>query len=252
MRIVAWNIRAGGGKRAAGILAQLLKWRPDVIGLSEFRGTPASQWLAGELATAGYGAQLSSVSSRHPAKNALLLASREPLHSIKAPRMPRHKERWLLAQTETQPRLTLGLMHVPNYTSPTLKYPFLAAVLKMVDHWSLGCGILLGDTNCGKRDLDEENPLGPRFQREHDWMNAMEQRNFVDAFRHLHGARREYTWYSHRNNGFRLDQAFCSPEIAPAIQRLRHLWGRDPDQPERRDALSDHAAIVIDLVSVKI
>ena len=170
MRIVSWNIRAGGGKRAAGILTQLLDWQPDVIGLSEFRGTAASQWLATELAAGGYASQLSSTNSRMPAKNALLLASRIPLQAIKAPRMPRSRERWLLAQVETQPRLSFGSMHLPNYATPGLKYPFLASLLKMVDHWALGPGLLFGDSNCCKRDLDEENPLGPRFKREHDWM----------------------------------------------------------------------------------
>lgn len=247
VRIVSWNIRAGGGKRAAGILAQLLDWQPDVIGLSEFRGTAASQWLATELAAGGYASQLSSTNSSLPAKNALLLASRFPLQAIKAPRMPRNRERWLLAQVESQPRLSFGLMHLPNYTTPELKYPFLTSLLKMVDHWALGPGLLFGDSNCCKRDLDEENPLGPRFKREHDWMVGMEQRGFADVFRYLHGGRREYTWYSHRNNGFRLDQAFSSPELLVAVKCLQHRWGFDPQQPQRRDALSDHAAIILDL-----
>ena len=252
MRIASWNIRAGGGKRASGILTQLLAWQPEVIGLSEFRGTDASQWLAAELAHAGYAHQLSSVNSKLPAKNALLLASRHPLQALKTPRMPRNRERWLLAEVETQPVLTLGLMHVPNHSTPALKYPFLAALLKMVNKWNHGPGLLIGDTNCGKRGLDEEKPQGPRFQREHDWIVDMEQRGFTDGFRHLHGDRREYTWYSHRNNGFRLDYAFCSPQLLPAVTGLRHTWGQNPEQPERRDALSDHAALIIELATDKI
>ena len=246
MRIVSWNIRAGGGRRITGILGQLVKWQPEIIGLSEFRDTGASRWLAIELKKAGFSHQLSSINSKHPARNALLLASRNPLHLVAAASMPRNQERWLLAQVETGPGLTLGLMHIPNHDSPTLKYPYLASVLKTVDKWGLGPGLLLGDTNCGKRDIDEENPLGPGFQREHDWMVGMEDRGFADAFRHLHGKRREYTWYSHRNNGFRLDHAFCSPQLLPALTGLRHAWGRDPEQPDRRDALSDHAALLID------
>ncbi len=252
MRIVSWNIRAGGGKRASGILAQLLEWQPEVIGLSEFRGTAASQWLAAELNAAGYCYQLSSINPKLPAKNALLLASRHPLLTLKVPRMPRNRERWLLAEVEIQPVLILGLMHIPNHTTPTLKYPFLTSVLKMAHKWNQGPGILLGDTNCGKRDLDEENPLGPKFQREHDWMVGMEQSGFADVFRHLHGDRREYTWYSHRNNGFRLDHAFCSPQLVPAVTGLQHAWGHDPEQPDRRDALSDHAAVIIEFATGKI
>jgi exonuclease III len=252
MRIVSWNIRAGSGKRATGVLAQLLAWQPEIIGLCEFRGTSASQWLACELDAAGYCYQLSSINSKLPAKNALLLASRYPLRAIKTRGMPRVRERWLMAAVDTQPALTLGLMHVPNYTAPDLKYPFLTSLLNMAKKWNRGPGLLIGDTNCGKRDLDEEKPQGPKFQREHDWIVDMEQHGFADAFRHLHGDRREYTWYSHRNNGFRLDHAFCSPQLVPAIAGLQHAWGSDSENSSRRDALSDHAAVLIDLETDKI
>ena len=252
MRIVSWNIRAGGGKRASGILAQLLDWRPDIIGLAEFRGTPASQWLASELALAGYDSQLTSISTKSPAANALLLASKFQLQPVDVPGMPKNKTRWLLARATTQPELVVGMMHIPNYTAPRLKYPFMAALLKMVKKWESGPGLLMGDSNCSNRDLDEENPLGPKFHREHDWMVGMEERGWKDSFRHLHGNRREYSWYSHRNNGFRLDQAFCSPELVPAIRGFRHAWGLNPEQPDRREGLSDHAALIVDLTADKI
>lgn len=247
LRIVSWNIRAGGGKRAAGILAQLLAWRPHTIGPCEFRGTAASQWLASELAAAGYPHQLTSVDRKRPAKNALLLASRFPLSSVSAARMPRNRERWLLARQQSKPALTLGMMHVPNYTTPSLKYPFLNSVLNMLKAWESSPALLLGDTNCTKRDLDEEKPQGNKFRREHDWLVAIEKRGWADGFRHLHGERREYTWYSHRDNGFRLDQAFSCPQLTPALARLRHVWGQDAGQPARRAALSDHAALILEL-----
>jgi len=252
LRIVSWNIRAGGGKRAEGILAQLLDWRADVIGLCEYRATSASQWLAAELDNAGYHHQLHSTNPDKPATNALMLASRAPLQAVRAPKMPKHRERWLLAQIQKPAPITFGLMHVPNYTAPKLKYPFLSALLKMTETWKSGPAVLIGDTNCGQRGLDEENPQGPRFKREHDWVVGMRQRGWVDAFRHLHGARREYTWYSHRNNGFRLDHAFCSPQLAGAISGVQHVWGRDSEQPGRRDALSDHAALLVDLTPPEI
>ncbi len=246
-RYLSWNIRAGGGRRAENILAQLRKWRAHTIGLCEFRGTGASQQLAAALADAGYRHQLSSIDPKRPATNALLLASREPLTAIRAPRMPSNPRRWILARAACEPELVIGLMHVPNYTSPELKYPFLRSVHDMIGRWRLGPALLLGDTNCGKRGLDEEKPQGSKFAREHDWLVGIEQRGWADVFRHLRGNRREYTWYSHRNNGFRLDYAFSSPELTPALTRLRHVWGRDPAAPERRDALSDHAALIVDI-----
>lgn len=251
IRLLSWNIRAGGGKRIAGILDQIMRWQPTIIGLSEFRGTAASQWLATELAAAGYPYQQSTVDPATPAKNALLLAAKQPLSPISLPAMPQNPLRWLPVQIATQPPLLLGLMHVPNYTTPTLKYPYLQALLEMVETWSHGPAILFGDTNCGKHAIDEEKPSSPKFQREHDWIVGMEERGWIDAFRHIHGDRREYTWYSHRNNGFRLDYAFCSPDLAGAINAVEHRWGSDtktvPTVTTPRHILSDHAALLLDL-----
>ncbi len=42
MRIVSWNIRAGGGRRLRDIADQLERWQPDVVAPSEFRGTAPS------------------------------------------------------------------------------------------------------------------------------------------------------------------------------------------------------------------
>ena len=138
-------------------------------------------------------------------------------------------------------------MHIPNYTEPKRKYPYMNAVLRLAKNWQEGPAIFMGDTNCGKSGIDEENPMANVFKREHNWMEAMEQRDWVDAFRHVMGDRREFTWYSHRNNGFRLDQAFCNPDIALSIDNVQHVWGQNIDFSNRRDALSDHAALILDL-----
>ncbi len=143
-------------------------------------------------------------------------------------------------------------MHAPNYTAPELKYPFLDAVRRLVARWDGTPGLIMGDTNCGKRAIDEENPSRTVFQREHDWMVAIEATGWLDAWRHRHGQRRSYTWYSHRDNGFRLDQGFFSPHFAAALKSVRHAWGKDAAQPGRRDALSDHAALIIDIEMEKI
>lgn len=35
MRVLFWNIMAGGGKRADAIVAQIIRWQPDIISLAE-------------------------------------------------------------------------------------------------------------------------------------------------------------------------------------------------------------------------
>ncbi len=243
MRIVYWNIRAGGGKRRAGIFAQLQAWQPDIIGLSEFRGTPASQLLAMQLHDAGWNHQLNSVDRTAARTNALLLAANMPLRKVETALDSLEPQRWLLAQTAA---FTVGLMHIPNFHTGR-KYPFHAAILDWLDSTTRTPIIFGGDTNSGKRGIDEERTDVLVFKKEHDWMEAIEARDWIDAHRHLNGLENVYTWYSHKNNGFRLDQAFLNPVIAPALVKVSHQWGHDPAQPERRDALSDHCAVIVDL-----
>src|SRR5437870_10033 len=85
MRIVAWNIRAGGGGRVGRIGRQLARWKPDVVALSEFRATPPSLALATVLAAGGLTHQLTTADPGQPGRNALLVASRWPLRQLRLP-----------------------------------------------------------------------------------------------------------------------------------------------------------------------
>jgi len=70
---------------------------------------------------------------------------------------------------------------------------------------------------------------------------------WADAFRLLRGEERAYTWYSpNGGNGFRIDQAFVNRAPRPRLSAARHEWGRAPGRRGRRDALSDHAALLLD------
>jgi exonuclease III len=77
-------------------------------------------------------------------------------------------------------------------------------------------------------------------------MDGMARAGWPDGFRHLHGNRREYTWYSpNKGNGFRLDEAFVHRSLLPRLDAVRYEWGRDGSS--RRDAVSDHAAVIVEL-----
>jgi len=102
VRVVAWNIRAGGGVRADAIARQLARWQADVVALSEFRATPPSARLAARLAACGLAHQLATCDPRTMTRNALLVpragvAARSPALR------PRERCRWLLV-TSTRRR----------------------------------------------------------------------------------------------------------------------------------------------------
>lgn len=241
MRIVFWNICAGGGVRARRIARRLVAWGPDVVALCEFRGTPPS--AAVSIALAEYGLPYQCTTAMG-ATNGLLLASRWPLRRVRGRAEPAEPGRWLLADVAAPSPLTVGVMHVPNRVTGR-KDVFFAEVLAMIGRWRRGPAVLLGDTNSGRPEVDEQVPVfGPR---EVAWLDAIERLGWADAFRSLRGAARAYTWYSpNGRNGFRLDQAFVNRALQPRLKGIAYDWGA-----RRRTggghALSDHAALVLDL-----
>jgi len=243
LRIISWNIRAGGGRRAEGIVSQLLQWQPDIIALSEFRGTDASQWIASELRTHGYPHQRTTTDRDNPATNALLLAARWPLRSVNLKHAPTNKRRWLHVNIASPTPIAVIAIHIPN-RSTGLKYPFMESATNVVKQWRGPAAVLLGDTNSGCIDIDEESPAFNKI--EDQWIKNMNELQWKDAFRLLHGNTRDYTWYSpNGRNGFRLDQAFIHPALHNRITTFEYAWGGNTEV--RREELSDHAAIILDI-----
>jgi exonuclease III len=246
MRIVAWNIRAGGGVRVSRIVRQLRRWTPDVVALSEFRATPPSGRLRAALAETGLVHQLTTADPRRPTLNALLLAARWPLTRVRLGAAPAQRTRWLLASIGAPLPLVLGALHVPNLVSG-VKYPFLDAVLACARGWRRGPALIVGDTNSGRRGLDEQVPVFSA--REEGWIDALASCGWADAFRHLRPTERAYTWYSpNGRNGFRIDQAFVNAALLAHLKDATYVWGGAASR-RRRDAVSDHAALIVDLAS---
>jgi exonuclease III len=244
MRIVAWNIRAGGGRRVGRIARQLGRWAPDVVALSEYRATPPSGSLARSLAQHGLAHQVTTADTRAPGRNALLVAARWPLRRVRLGAAPRDRSRWLVTLVDSPVPLVLGAMHVPNRVTG-LKYPFLDAVLACAQRWRRGPALFVGDTNSGRRSIDEES--AGFNAREEGWIDALAACGWHDAFRHLRAEARVYTWYSpNGRNGFRIDQAFVNAALLAHLKDAAYLWG-GASRRGRRDALSDHAALLVDL-----
>jgi exonuclease III len=247
LRIVAWNIRAGGGRRVELIAEHLERWRADVVALSEFRATPPSQQLRGTLEAQGLTFQVSTTDARVPASNRLLVASRWSIRIIRLRNAPAEPGRWCLMRVEAPRPFSLGAMHIPNQVTGR-KYPFHAAVLDVARAWRRGPGLFVGDTNSGRIGLDEEVPC---FSKHEDgWISALDDAGWRDAFRHLNRDTRTYTWYSpNGRNGFRLDQAFINRRLMPRLLDTRYEWALSPNSNGRSDAVSDHAAMIVDIAA---
>lgn len=243
MRLVSWNIRAGGGKRAEGIVRQIRHWQADIVALSEFRGTDASRWIADELRASGLRHQRKTVDPLNPSVNSLLLASRWPLRLVNTKHASDNPRRWLHANVASPDPIAIVTIHIPN-RSTGHKYPFLDAVIDTVTHWRGPPAVIMGDTNSGSITIDEESPAFNKI--EDQWIKTMNGLQWKDAFRLLHNDKRDFTWYSpNGRNGFRLDQAFLHPLLHSKLKRFDYIWGGDTSK--RREVLSDHASIVMEI-----
>jgi exonuclease III len=173
------------------------------------------------------------------------VAARWPLRRLRLRAAPLEPGRWLATAVTAPLPLIVGAMHVPNRVSGR-KYPFLDAVLGCALRWRHGPALLVGDTNSGRRDIDEETSA---FSvQEEGWIDGLAACGWLDAFRHLQADARAYTWYSpNGRNGFRIDQAFVNAALLSRLRKAAYVWGGHARR-ERRDALSDHAALLVDLV----
>jgi len=76
LRILAWNIRQGGGARLSAIIAALARHDAEILVISEYRGGDSAARLRAALATAGYRHQTTLLPP--PGKNGVLIAARHP------------------------------------------------------------------------------------------------------------------------------------------------------------------------------
>ncbi len=81
------------------------------------------------------------------------------------------------------------------------------------------------------------------------WLDSLASFGWRDGFRLRWPDRRFYTWFSpNGGNGFRLDQAFLNRSLQPRLRDVHYKWGVPANGASpRRDQLSDHAALLIEL-----
>ncbi|HKJ00090.1 MAG TPA: endonuclease/exonuclease/phosphatase family protein [bacterium] len=233
MRLLTLNLRHGGGRRMPALLTYLLRHEADVLVLTEHRHNPASSLLREGLREAGYAHQLASHDV--PRVNHLLVAARLPL--TPAPQRLLRVDRVRLLPVRVGGLLLVGV-HLPNLKA---KLPHWNALLKLAGRLDGERAVFMGDFNSGHHVQDVERPPFPFSASYEAYMGALEARGWADAWRRLHPEAREYSWYSHRQRGFRLDHAFLSPAC------LQTLRAAAFDHSVRESGASDHSALWVEL-----
>ena len=230
MRVLSWNIRAGGGGRTAAIVAAVAAHEADVLVISEYRDGDAGARLRAGLDQLGYRWRTTVV----PPKgcNGVLIASRRRFRQV-GPVSDAVAEPWRLVDVAIGNLLLTGV-YMPNLRA---KEPYWQALIGALGTRASRAALAIGDFNTCQAYLDE---AGASDVTAH-FLDAVAATGFCDLWRHRYPEEREFSWYSHRGNGFRIDHAFLSPR---ANTRAGAVWY---SHAERLAGLSDHSALLVEL-----
>jgi hypothetical protein len=152
VRLLAWNIRQGGGSRLAGIVAALARHDADVLILSEYRGGDSADRLRAALALAGY--RHCSELLPPPQRTGVLIAARRGFstHGVLCMDVP---EPHRLVEVDLGAIRLIGV-YMPNLLK---KVPYwqalLAAFATRVDDDALA----IGDFNTCRAFVDEPGAI---------------------------------------------------------------------------------------------
>jgi exonuclease III len=230
LRVLTWNIRAGGGARLPRIAEAIAAHQADVLVLTEYRSGDSGLRLRAVLRDQGY-AWFSPVEPPG-IRNGVLIATR-----VK-PRLAAHvaehvPEPWRMLAV-TIDRVRVFGIYMPNLKA---KIPYWEALIEASTPHAGGRALALGDFNTCRAYVDEPGATDVTAL----FLDKILAAGFRDVWRDRFPDRREYSWYSHRGNGFRIDHAFASARLARRIGDVRY------SHVERTGGLSDHSALLVEI-----
>lgn len=228
IRILSWNIQQGGGSRLAGILSAIQAMDAQVVVLSEYRNNQSGIQLRYRALSMGYRYQM--VTPAQTNENSVILLSKFPadfrLHPKSDPKYGHS-----IVEGRFDAFSVLG-MYLPHKKKHQLM-DYLIDYLTPDDTPAILCG----DMNIGINGVDQK---GNSFWYEAELIKLHEM-GYPDAFRHIHGDAREYSWYSHQGNGYRYDHTLVDKDLLPITKNCYY------QHKYREQKLSDHSPMILEL-----
>ena len=148
MRLLAWNIRQGGGSRLPRIADALKRHDADIVVLSEYRGGQSAPRLCAALRALGYRHATTLVPP--PSRNGVLVAARRPFLDHGAVDMGLPEPYRMISVDFTTFRL-IGI-YMPNLLA---KIPYWEALIATLSSQSANRALAIGDFNTCRAYLDE-------------------------------------------------------------------------------------------------
>jgi len=227
MKLETFNIRHGGGTRVASIINSIKQHNPDLLLLTEFRNSSRGAEIKLSLRDMGYLHQVNG--DTEPKVNTVLFASK-----IKFTSANFHTD--LGAHSHRLISVNFAKFTVIGFYFPQ-KNDKIAVFEKLIEIMELNKErptIALGDLNTGKHYLDENR----RGFYASEYMDKIEEVS-IDAWRKFHGDKKEYTWFSNKGNGFRIDHVFANDLMCALLTSATY------SHIERENKVSDHSALLV-------
>ncbi len=226
LKIASWNIRQGGGTRTSAIISTLLKHRPAIIVLSEFRNNANGTSIRSSLLRSGYIHQL--VSAAASDVNSVLIASKLPFDGQQFHNQIKDFP-FAILRAGFEAFDIFG-MYLPHKKKHTL-FPFLINELARTPP-----AILCGDFNTGYNFVDQK---GDSFWYT-EYLDQLVDIDYLDVFRHFHPHAREYSWFSHGGNGYRYDHIWIHEDIGAVVKNSYYA------HDVREEGISDHSLQILE------
>jgi exodeoxyribonuclease III len=230
MRLLTWNIRQGGGSRIARIADALTRHEADILVLSEYRGGDSATRLLNALGTLGYAYTTTLAPPAN--RTGVLIASRYPFRDHGAVGSVL-VEPYRMLSVEF-PAFRLAGIYMPNLLA---KVPYWEALITSLGAGSGGLALAVGDFNTCRPYLDEAGAIDKTAH----YMDRIAELGFCDLWRQRNPTLGEYSWFSTKGNGFRIDHAFLSHGLAERAGSIRY------SHEERLAGISDHSPLILDL-----
>lgn len=252
-RIITANLNGIRAAARKGFFRWMLEQHPDIVCIQETKAQehqlPPEALDTPQFNTAFVDAQKKGYSG------VAIYAKRTPSAIVRGLGMAEYDVEGRFVRMDFDNDLTVCSLYVPSGTSGPARQEvkeqfldrFIATLVQMKNE---GRRIVIcGDYNIAHKEIDTYDPKGNArttgfLPQERAWFDdVIERVGWVDAFRVVNHAAREYSWWPNfpaawdRNLGWRIDYQLVTPNLAATV-RAASIY--------RDERFSDHSPVTID------
>jgi exodeoxyribonuclease III len=243
IRLLNWNIRNPSLSRAQQQADWLIQTGANVIILTEAKYSQGCRFLSDWLTSYGF-----TVFFPQPTTMdyCVIIAIKEIHHQKVELDAAFLSHRLVSLHCET----AIGMVHIVGTYVPSRgpkerrnedKRQFQTQIMHLLRDRSRSSTIILaGDLNVIERNHIPHHAVFGEW--EYEFYETFTQNGWMDAYRYLHPASLEYSWFGRKREGYRFDHIFISDGLSPYVTECWYT------HEVRTTGLSDHSAMFLTLL----